>query len=129
MKPCPDRMRKNICSVLVLSGALVALSTCVAAQQQRKKAGNEYIPLPSPGYTLYYHDSDDAPAAADRWGYYDGWQEGRKDRNHGINVDPATKPNYLRPSQSVQHQGQTTEQYNRSYRTAFLRGYKNGYRI
>jgi len=61
-------------------GALVL--ACGLRGQSSANAGS-YVPLPQPGYGLFFQDSAGAPNVASRWGYNDGWEDGRHDRNHG----------------------------------------------
>jgi hypothetical protein len=85
--------------------------------------------MPDPGYGLYYHDSQEAPAYATRWGYHDGWTEGRHDRNHGDTLTAQEKDHFQMPPEHGAHEGMTREQYVKQYREAYARGYQHGSRI
>jgi len=106
---------------------LIACSTCAVAQSGT--SGQEPLPSPDPGYSLYYHDSQAAPAFAARWGYHDGWTEGRHDRNHGDTFTVQEKEHFQMPPEHGLHEGMTREQYVRQYREAYSRGYQHGSRI
>ncbi len=112
----------------IVAGALFAFMLS-AAGAQSNELGTLPVPPPDPGYGLYYHDSQSAPAAANRWGYHDGWSEGRRDRNHGDSFTPEEKDHYQDPPEHGGHPGMTREQYVKQYRTAYTHGYKHGSRI
>ena len=40
-------------------------------------------PPRDPGYSAFYHDSEDAPTYAAHWGYHDGLADGSHDRETG----------------------------------------------
>ena len=71
----------------------------------------EALPPLDPGYGLYYHDPQATPNIATRWGYHDGWEDGRHDRNHGDTLPPQNKPHYLTPIDRGMHYGMTRDQY------------------
>lgn len=115
------------CSMtLICLGAM--LSTVGGARAQSGSAG-DYVPPPDPGYGLYYHDSAGAPNVAARWGYHDGWTDGRHDRNHGDTHRPQEKDHYLMPSDHGAHSGFTRDQYVKAYRAAYANGYEHGSRL
>ena len=80
---------KYACTGMVLAAAYMA-----GAQSG---ISTEKIPLPDPGYGLYYHDAAGVPNVAARWGYHDGWTDGRHDRNHGDADQAQQKDHYLKP--------------------------------
>ncbi len=88
-----------------------------------------FVPLPDPGYGLYYHDAEGAPNAATRWGYHDGWIEGRHDRNHGEIASAQGKGSYATPPEHGGYAGMTRDQYEKLYRMAYLHGYEHGSRL
>lgn len=90
---------------------------------------HESVPHPEPGYGLYYHDPDQSPDVAARWGYYDGWSDGRHDRNHGDSFSPEDKEHYQLPPEHTRPEAMTWDSYVREYRQAYARGYKHGSRI
>lgn len=116
---------KHHCISLVAFGFL--LPSCPS---QTQAAEAPYPPPPDPGYGLYFHDSQLNPNLAARWGYNDGWEDGRRDRNHGETVDdPTTKSRYTTPPEHSGHPGMTRETFIKQFRAAYLRGYKHGSRL
>jgi hypothetical protein len=114
----------------VWSVALICASAIVAYQANgQSKAPAEYVPLPDPGYGLYYHDTQAAPNTATRWGYHDGWIDGRHDRNHGDSDTARQKTHYLTPTEHGLHAGTAHDQYVKAYRDAYVHGYEHGSRI
>jgi hypothetical protein len=84
------------------------------------------LPFRAPGYELYYHDDSGPAAFANRWGYFDGWTEGRHDRQLGISIDPKELDRYKLAPDHGMHPGLDRERYKSLYRTAYLRGYERG---
>jgi hypothetical protein len=66
---------------------------------------------------------------ADRWGYHDGWEDGRHDRNHGDTFQPQDKDRYTMPPEHGGHIGITRDQYIKEYRGAYVHGYEHGSRL
>jgi hypothetical protein len=120
------KSKRNGLSSLIFAGAL--LLTCGASGQSKANAGT-YVPLPQPGYGLYYQDSAGAPNVASRWGYNDGWEDGRHDRNHGETAQVEEKDKFMTPPEHGVHPGMTRDQYIRMYRQAYTRGYEHGSRL
>jgi hypothetical protein len=104
------------------------LFVCVQARAAQSGSATEAVPS-DPGYGLYYHDAEATPNLATRWGYHDGWEDGRHDRNHGDVLRPEDKPHYISPTERGAHFGVTREQYNQAYRSAYTRGYEHGSRL
>jgi hypothetical protein len=109
----------------VVCGGLVLCVHAVGAQSQ---SATGTVPS-DPGYGIYYHDAEAAPNLATRWGYHDGWEDGRQDRNHGDVLRPEDKPHYMTPPEHGAHFGVTRQQYNQAYRSAYSRGYEHGSRL
>jgi hypothetical protein len=105
-----------------------ALLLGVHARGAQSESATGTVPS-DPGYGLYYHDPEAAPNLATRWGYHDGWEDGRRDRNHGDVLRPEDKPHYVTPPEHGSHFGVTRQQYNQAYRTAYTRGYEHGSRL
>jgi hypothetical protein len=91
--------------------------------------GVEYLPPPDPGYRLYFHDDDSPLVKPERWGYHDGWLQGRLDRSEGQQHDPKTEADYIKGQLHGTSGALLESQYLRVYRSAYLRGYEHGYRI
>lgn len=118
--------RMSVRSVFIAALFVFLMS---GAGAQSNESATLPVPPPDPGYGLYYHDSQSAPVAANRWGYHDGWSEGRRDRNHGDSFTPEEKDHYQQPPEHGGHPGMTREQYVKQYRTAYTHGYQHGARI
>jgi hypothetical protein len=111
----------------LLSAGLLLL-TCGLRGQSLANTGS-FVPPPDPGYGLYFQDSAGAPNVASRWGYNDGWEDGRHDRNHGGTVQANEKDRYTIPPDHGSHAGVPRDQYIRVYRQAYLHGYEHGSRL
>jgi hypothetical protein len=118
--------KKSCGLVLLCAGALVL--ACGLKGQAAAGAGT-YVPLPQPGYGLYYQDSAGAPNVASRWGYNDGWEDGRHDRNHGETAKVEEKERFTMPPEHGVHAGMTRDQYIKVYRQAYMHGYEHGSRL
>lgn len=108
--------------------AFVLLVLAPLAAAQTTDTGT-FVPLPDPGYGLFYHDTEGAPNAATRWGYHEGWLAGRHDRNHGEVANPQEKGAYASPRKHGSYAGMTQSQYEKLYRIAYLQGYQHGSRL
>jgi hypothetical protein len=115
------------CRFVLLSAVLLLLA-CGLKGQSLANPGS-FVPLPPPGYGLYYQDSAGAPNVASRWGYNDGWEDGRHDRNHGVTVQVQEKDRYTIPPDHGVHAGMTRDQYIKVYRQAYIHGYEHGSRL
>lgn len=120
-----------VCVAAVLMGGFCGAR---AASQTETNGAQEDMPvvgLPSrvPGYELYYHNDSGPAAFANRWGYFDGWTEGRHDRQVGVSVDPKEHDRYKLAPDHGQHPGLDREKYKSLYRTAYLRGYERGSKL
>lgn len=118
----PIRWIGSVASVGLLACAAIAIA-------QSDGATAAMVPPPDPGYGLYFHDTAAAPEFASRWGYHDGWSEGRHDRNHGDTLSPQDKEHFQTPPDHGPHPGMTHEQYAKQYRAAYQHGYEHGSRI
>ena len=112
------------CILATIMGWVLLASVTIA---QTSSPG--YVPLPDPGYGLYFHDSEGAPNVATRWGYHDGWEDGRHDRDQGQVASAETKPRFLSPVDRGGHPGSPLEAYQRLYRQAYVHGYSHGSRL
>jgi hypothetical protein len=121
-----SRVLKAFLSSFFAAG--IYLSACTLWGQSRSNSGS-FVPLPDPGYSLYYQDSAGAPNVASRWGYNDGWEDGRHDRNHGDTLQTQEKDRYITPPEHGGHAGITRDQYMRIYRQAYIHGYQHGSRL
>jgi hypothetical protein len=117
----------RICGALRLAGMFCCFASVFSWGQAMSSA---YSSIPQdPGYLLYFHDADNAPNLADRWGYHDGWMDGRRSRNLGVtDVVLEEQPKYAAPPEHDRPAGLTRTQYIREYRAAYLHGYAQGTR-
>lgn len=99
------------------------------ASAQSARTDTEYLPPPAPGYHLYFHDDDGAVEKPERWGYHDGWMQGKLDRSEGHQQDPKRQAAYAKGLRHGLSWELPEEQYLRVYRSAYLRGYEHGYRL
>lgn len=114
------------CAANLLCFAVALLAP--AMNGQSKPAAGPFVPPPDPGYTLYYHDTGE-PNVGARWGYHDGWTDGRHDRSRGEDAMAQDKEQYKMPPEHGGHPGITREAYMRIYREAYQKGYQHGSRI
>ena len=97
-------------------------------QQTQPKAGQPETPalgLPAraPGYELYYRNEDRSLAFATRWGYFDGWRDGKHDSELGILKPPTDQDRYKLVPDHGLHPGIPRTEYKIAYRTAYLHGF------
>ena len=111
----------------LVAAALCSLSLTAALAQATQS--REYLPPTDPGYGLYYNGSQGRLDRPLRWGYHEGWKQGRKNRDLGRAADPKASDNYQRPPAHGDDPSFSVEQYQRIYRNAFLQGYEHGYRL
>jgi len=96
--------------------------------QTQPKVGQEETPtfgLPAraPGYELYYRNEDRTLAFATRWGYFDGWRDGKHDSELAISKLPTDQDRYKLVPDHGLHPGIPRTEYKTAYRTAYLHGY------
>jgi hypothetical protein len=89
-------------------------------QQQKPTFG---LPARAPGYELYYSREDGNVAFATRWGYFDGWRDGKHDSELGISKPPVDQDRYKLVPDHGLHPGIPRTEYKTAYRTAYLHGY------
>lgn len=110
-------------ALLLASACLLVLPARSIAQKDAAIGG---LPLRVPGYELYYHNEQSSDAFATRWGYYDGWTDGRHNRELGQKLKATDEDHYKLAPDHGQHPGLTRDRYKSSYRTAYLHGYEQG---
>lgn len=119
-------MKPQISRVLCVTALQLVIATSGLAQLIRSE---EYLPPPDPGYGLYYRGNQGRIEQPLRWGYHEGWRQGRKDRDLGRGADPKNSATYQRVPVHQSDSTLSREQYERVYRSAFVRGYEHGYRL
>ncbi len=100
-------------------------STQPATVQQQPVVG---LPARAPGYELYYPSEDHNIAFATRWGYFDGWRDGKHDSELGITKVPVDQDHYKLVPDHGMHPGIPRTEYKTAYRTAYLHGYDHASR-
>ena len=81
------------------------------------------LPARAPGYDLYYSSENHTLAFATRWGYFDGWRDGKHDSELGITKPPTDQDRYKLVPDHGLHPGIPRTEYKTAYRTAYLHGY------
>lgn len=111
--------RRSNAFLPILLLATVFITSAVAQVQPN-------LPVRAPGYEQYYHDDQQPMAFATRWGYYEGWQDGRHDRDVGRPPVPTDQDHYkLAPDHGL-HPGLNRDAYKTAYRSAYVKGYLRG---
>ncbi len=98
-------------------------STPEADKQQAPPVG---LPARAPGYELYYHNEDQNMAFATRWGYFDGWRDGKHDSQLSPSKPPTEQDRYKLVPDHGLHPDISRTAYKAAYRTAYLHGYDYG---
>jgi len=94
-----------------------------AKKQQGPPVG---LPARAPGYEIYYRSEDHNIAFATRWGYYDGWRDGKHDSELSLSKPATEQDRYkLVPDHGI-HPDISRTAYKTAYRTAYLHGYDYG---
>jgi len=94
-----------------------------AKKQQGPPVG---LPARAPGYELYYRNEDQNMAFATRWGYYDGWRDGKHDIQLSLSKPPTEQDRYKLVPDHGLHPDIPRTAYKAAYRTAYLHGYDYG---
>lgn len=94
-----------------------------AKKQQGPSVG---LPARAPGYELYYRNEDQNMAFATRWGYYDGWRDGKHDSELSLSKPPTEQDRYKLVPDHGLHPDIPRTTYKTVYRTAYLHGYDYG---
>ena len=94
-----------------------------AKKQQGPPVG---LPARAPGYELYYRNEDQNMAFATRWGYYDGWRDGKHDSQLSLSKPPTEQDRYKLVPDHGLHPDIPRTAYKTAYRTAYLHGYDYG---
>jgi len=94
-----------------------------AKKQQGPPVG---LPARAPGYELYYRNEDQNMAFATRWGYYDGWRDGKHDSQLSLSKPPTEQDRYKLVPDHGLHPDIPRTAYKAAYRTAYLHGYDYG---
>lgn len=84
------------------------------------------LPARAPGYDRYYHGEQPSTAFATRWGYLDGYQDGKRDRDFGKDPDPENQDRYKTVPDHGLHPDIPRPKYKTLYRAAYLKGYEYG---
>lgn len=107
----------------LLRGAAFVLATTATAQQSSMPVG---LPARPPGYEHYFRSEQPSTAFATRWGYFDGYQDGKHDRLVGKPPAPSEQDRYkLVPDHGI-HPDLPRAKYKVLYREAYMFGYQYG---
>lgn len=109
-------------------GLMLCALLLLPVKPSRAQIGTAMTGLPerAPGYELYYH-TDKAPNAfATRWGYLDGWRDGKHDSELGRPLVPTEQDRYKLAPDHGMHPDISRVTYKNIYRTAYLHGYEQG---
>ena len=82
------------------------------------------LPARAPGYDHYYHQEQPASAFAMRWGYRDGYEDGRRDQTLGKATPAAEQDRYKVVPDHGTHPDIPRAKYKTLYRQAYLSGYE-----
>ena len=104
--------------------AVLFLIPCISkAQTTAVPVG---LPARAPGYDHYYHSEQPSTAFATRWGYSDGYEDGKRDRNFGNNKAAEDQDRYKMVPDHGLHPDIPRARYKTLYRSAYLNGYNYG---
>jgi len=125
---------RRVVSVLFACLCVVPLPPAAIAQQTPESSPEEGqqqappvgLPARAPGYELYYRNEDQNIAFATRWGYYDGWRDGKHDTELSLSKPPTEQDRYKLVPDHGLHPGIPRTAYKTAYRTAYLHGYDYG---
>jgi hypothetical protein len=84
------------------------------------------LPARAPGYEHYYTSEQASSVFATRWGYFDGYQDGKHDREFGKNPAPMDQDRFKLVPDHGTHPEITRAKYKSLYREAYLHGYDYG---
>jgi hypothetical protein len=112
--------------------ARISLSLLFCTYQllsQSPRLDEAVLPPAAPGYHIYFRDDDGLLIKPERWGYHDGWLQGRLDISEGRQRDTKTNADSIKVLLHGTAGNLPESQYRRVYRSAYLRGYEHGYRL
>jgi len=84
------------------------------------------LPARAPGYEHFYQSEQGNTVFATRWGYFDGYQDGKRDRELGKSPAPTEQDRYKLVPDHGYHPDMPRATYKTIYRQAYLRGYGYG---
>jgi len=87
------------------------------------------LPARAPGYEHYYSSEEPSTAFATRWGYFDGYQDGKRDREFDKPAAPTEQDRYKTVPDHGLHPNLPRLQYKSLYRSAYLNGYAYGSKL
>lgn len=128
--------RNEWSDLLVCAGRLTILlmvlvvhlnsATSMEAQSTAFPVG---LPARAPGYEHYYRSEQASSVFATRWGYFDGYQDGKHDRELGRTPSPMEQDRIkVVPDHGV-HPEIPRAMYKTIYREAYLHGYEYGSKL
>lgn len=105
---------------------LTAASLLIPPLQAQSSAFPVGLPFRAPGYEHYYHTEQLSSAFATRWGYFDGYRDGKHDRELGKTTNPMDHDRFKLVPDHGTHPDIPRAQYKTIYREAYLHGYEYG---
>jgi len=131
---CGDGLRTLFAIVFVLALTYPAL---LAQSDPSAQSPDSAQPAPSakfpvglppraPGYDHFYQSEQASTVFATRWGYFDGYQDGKRDRELGKTVAPTDQDRYKLVPDHGYHPEIPRATYKTIYKAAYLRGYGYG---
>jgi hypothetical protein len=112
-----------------LSTCLVVLVTLLPSAQfifAQSAAFPVGLPSRAPGYEHYYRSEQASTVFATRWGYFDGYQDGKHDRELGKDPAPMDQDRFKLVPDHGTHPEIPRATYKNLYRQAYLQGYGYG---
>ena len=100
---------------------LCGIPLVLPAQQSGLPVG---LPARAPGYEHYYRDEQPATAFASRWGYHDGYEDGKRNKELGTGTQATEQDRYKLVPDHGLHADIPRAKYKTLYRSAYLNGYQ-----
>ena len=110
------------------AGLLLILSTPVFLNAQEASVPVA-LPARAPGYEHYFHPEQPATAFATRWGYHDGYDDGKRDRTEGKPSVPTDQDRYKLVPDHGYHPDIPRAKYKTLYRSAYMDGYEYAFKF
>jgi hypothetical protein len=112
---------RNLPIVLLLLVPLLLSVRLIVAQSGAFPVG---LPSRAPGYERYYQSEQGSSVFATRWGYFDGYRDGKHDRELGKSPAPTDQDRFKLVPDHGTHPEISRTSYRSIYREAYLHGYE-----
>ena len=123
---CAGRFRRLGHHLLALSAVMLVGAMNYPALLAQSTAFPVGLPARAPGYEHFYQSEQASTAFATRWGYFDGYQDGKRDRELGKSPAPMDQDRYKLVPDHGYHPNLSRATYKTIYQQAYLRGYGYG---